>query len=111
MQINRVLAVVVLSVFGTGFSIAGWGSPNSTPAAALSQLLSAYSTYTANFTQQTYSNKGALIKRASGRVMLERPGKFRWETKQPLNQVIIANGHYLWVYDVDLMQANQASGI
>lgn len=40
-----------------------------------------------------------------GTMALERPGKFRWETLSPNHQIIIANGQYIWFYDVDLEQA------
>ena len=35
-----------------------------------------------------------------------RPGRFRWETSDPYQQTVIANGDTLWIYDVDLKQAS-----
>ena len=35
---------------------------------------------------------------------LSRPGRFRWQTNKPMAQTVIADGHRLWVYDVDLEQ-------
>lgn len=39
-----------------------------------------------------------------GDMALYRPGRFRWETKSPLEQLIVADSRRLWVYDVDLEQ-------
>lgn len=45
--------------------------------------------------------------KTTGKMALLRPGKFRWETQQPTQQLIIANGRYAWVYDVDLEQVTK----
>lgn len=73
----------------------------------LNTLLNAYQTYQANFTQETYMEGGGPAQKSSGRVMMMRPGKFRWETNQPTQQIVIANGDTLWIYDVDLQQATR----
>ena len=73
----------------------------------LSALLNRYTTYQANFKQTTYSQEGHATQKSSGRVMMMRPGKFRWETKKPLQQIVIANGRTLWIYDVALEQATK----
>lgn len=75
-----------------------------TPATDLSSLLNSIHTMKANFTQTIYDNNGKAIQKASGKMALERPGKFRWETKQPIPQLIIANDSKLWIYDPDLEQ-------
>jgi len=81
---------------------------NLTPAQArLSQLLNHFTTYQADFSQRTYSEQQQLMQEGEGAVALSRPGKFRWVTRKPTNQIIIANGNVLWIYDVDLMQATQ----
>jgi chaperone LolA len=35
---------------------------------------------------------------------MQRPGKFRWDYLSPYEQVIVADGKKLWVYDKDLEQ-------
>jgi outer membrane lipoprotein carrier protein len=58
----------------------------------------------AEFTQ-TVSAQGFADKEISkGLFQLLRPGKFRWDYKQPYQQQIIADGDKLWVYDVDMDQ-------
>jgi len=62
----------------------------------------------AHFNQTSYVKKQP-AKNASGHMALQRPGKFRWEITQPNRQIIIADGQYLWIYDVDLEQATRQS--
>ncbi len=46
------------------------------------------------------------ISRSSGTIALSRPGRFRWHTKKPMEQLIVADGNKLWIYDVDLEQVS-----
>jgi outer membrane lipoprotein carrier protein len=39
-----------------------------------------------------------------GSMILERPGKFRWEVVRPNKQLIIINNNRLLLYDIDLSQ-------
>lgn len=80
-----------------------------TPASDLSSLLNSIHTMKANFKQTVYDNHGKAIQQATGKMALERPGKFRWETKNPIPQLIIANDAKLWIYDPDLEQVTVRS--
>ncbi len=75
-------------------------------AATLSSLLQNYRTYQANFSQTTFGGKGK-GGHSQGRVYIQRPGRFRWETSSPYEQVLVASGGQLWIYDKDLKQASQ----
>jgi outer membrane lipoprotein carrier protein len=57
----------------------------------------------ADFTQKMWAKKRVLSK-SSGSMALARPGHFRWETKKPMAQLLIADGKQFWLYDVDLEQ-------
>ena len=35
---------------------------------------------------------------------IQRPGRFRWELRQPNRQLLIADGQRIWFYDIDLQQ-------
>lgn len=70
--------------------------------------MGSYNSYQANFSQSTYGGKGK-SQQSQGRVYMQKPGKFRWETIKPYEQTVIANGDTLWIYDADLMQATQQS--
>ncbi len=78
-------------------------------ASDLEKNLGNYNAYQANFSQVNYDNKNKGGQKSQGRVYMQRPGKFRWETTNPYQQTVIANGNKLWIYDVDLKQASQQS--
>ncbi|MBA2651359.1 MAG: outer membrane lipoprotein chaperone LolA [Tatlockia sp.] len=69
----------------------------------LQTKLNAMRTLTADF-KQVVKSKQKEISNSSGTMALERPGKFRWQTKEPMEQLIVADGKKLWVFDVDLEQ-------
>jgi outer membrane lipoprotein carrier protein len=69
----------------------------------LQTKLNAIRTMSASF-DQTVNAKKRVISRSSGTMALLRPGHFRWQTKEPMEQLVIADGSHLWIYDVDLEQ-------
>ncbi len=58
----------------------------------------------ADFTQQVFGPRQELLQDSSGQVIVQRPGKFRWDYNKPFQQHIVADGEKLWLYDVDLEQ-------
>ncbi len=79
---------------------------NLNAAEKLSPLLSGVKSMTANFTQTT-QGAGARNGNFSGTMSVQRPNQFRWQTASPAEQLIVANGDTLWVYDKDLKQATK----
>ena len=77
---------------------------NLTAVKRLNKLLTNTKSMTANFSQTT---KGASNGQFSGSMSVQRPNNFRWETKSPSEQLIVANGNSMWVYDKDLEQATK----
>lgn len=71
----------------------------------LQAKLNTMRTMGASFHQTVSANKRT-ISQSSGTMALSRPGRFRWETKTPMEQLVIADGQRLWVYDVDLEQVS-----
>ncbi|CDZ78594.1 Outer-membrane lipoprotein carrier protein precursor [Legionella massiliensis] len=69
----------------------------------LQTRLNAMHSLTANF-NQVVKTKQKEISHSTGTMALERPGRFRWQTKDPMEQLVVADGKKLWVYDVDLEQ-------
>ncbi len=69
--------------------------------------LASFKSMRANFQQALYSEAKMPASKSSGKMAILRPGKFRWETKSPNDQILIANGTTLWIYDVDLEQATK----
>ncbi len=96
------LHTVGVALVGLSLSAVSFANPS----ANLNKLLSATKSMTADFSQTT---KGAKTTTFSGKMAVERPNKFRWETTSPASQLIVANGNTLWVYDKDLAQATRQS--
>jgi outer membrane lipoprotein carrier protein len=70
-------------------------------------LMRGFSNYSANFEQYTKDEKGRKGEISTGRMNVQRPNKFRWETKEPFPQLIVSDGKNIWVYDPDLEQASR----
>lgn len=62
------------------------------------------STLTTSFQQNIHDDSGKLLQSSSGVMYLKRPKLFRFETKSPVKQLIVADGTKLWIYDPDLEQ-------
>ena len=77
---------------------------NLVAAQRLNKLLTNTKAMTANFSQTT---KGANSGTFKGSMTVQRPNNFRWETTSPSEQLIVANGSSLWIYDKDLQQATK----
>ena len=60
----------------------------------------------ANFTQTVTSPDGKRKKVSSGHFEFERPNRFRFAYAKPFEQVIVADGQKVWIYDADLNQAS-----
>ena len=64
-------------------------------------------TLTARFSQETWDVDGDLVDEAEGDFALMRPGRFRWHTESPYDQLVVADGKSIWMYDVELEQATR----
>ena len=69
----------------------------------------------ANFTQTVTSPDGAKKKTSSGSFEFIRPDRFRFAYSKPFEQLIVGDGHKVWLFDPDLNQvsvrkASQALG-
>jgi len=60
----------------------------------------------ASFTQTVTSTDGARKKTSSGQFEFARPNRFRFAYSKPFEQLIVADGQKVWIYDVDLNQAS-----
>jgi outer membrane lipoprotein carrier protein len=67
-----------------------------------------------SFLTQTTSARGEFVQRvmrdsstqqSTGRFAFQRPGKFRWTYEKPYEQLIVADGQRLTLFDTDLNQA------
>ena len=56
------------------------------------------SQFSADFLQESTIKAMEITDFASGRVYVRYPGMMRWEYEKPERQVIITDGHQLWIY-------------
>jgi outer membrane lipoprotein carrier protein len=70
----------------------------------LRTFLDELDTLTADFSQEVVNRDLELVESATGRVVLQKPGRFRWDYQQPFERVIVADGERVWLYEADLDQ-------
>jgi len=75
----------------------------------LRQFLDDTETLRANFFQELLGPDGEVIELASGALSIKRPGRFLWRYAEPIEQLVVADGANLWIYDVELEQATVTS--
>jgi outer membrane lipoprotein carrier protein len=71
--------------------------------------LAGLSSWSADFAQTIEDGQGKVLRSASGKFYLQRPGKFRWDYAEPSQQLVLGTGKEIWFYDKDLQQANVRS--
>jgi len=67
------------------------------------------STLRAEFRQEILDAAGAVREQADGTLLLEKPGRFRWEYRHPSEQLLVSDGKTVWLYDADLEQVTVRS--
>jgi outer membrane lipoprotein carrier protein len=60
--------------------------------------------FQADFEQVLVDERGRLLEKARGSMVLVRPGRFRWDYREPYPQLIVADGEHVWIYDPELSQ-------
>ena len=73
-------------------------------AARLGALLAGMQRIEASFSQRLLDEQGESMQESSGRVLIAHPGRFRWETTAPFEQLVVSDGTTVWQYDADLAQ-------
>jgi outer membrane lipoprotein carrier protein len=57
-----------------------------------------------NFSQTVYDAHGNVTGSSHGTLALQAPRLFRWQVSDPYQQLIVADGKKVWVYEPDLQQ-------
>ncbi len=70
----------------------------------LRQFLGAMQDLRAEFRQEIIGSEQELVEQAAGTVVLSKPGRFRWDYREPYERVIVADGERVWLYEADLEQ-------
>lgn len=77
---------------------------------ALDHFLHGLNSLSADFTQSVTDSHGEPAGAGSGKLLVQRPGKFRWDyapreaNAQSRGQLLVADGRNLWFYDRELAQ-------
>jgi outer membrane lipoprotein carrier protein len=98
----RLLAVVL--ALG-GLSLLG-GAARADAVDTLREFVRDVKTGSAAFTQTVVATDGARSKTSSGRFEFQRPNRFRFAYAKPFEQLIVADGTKVWIFDTDLNQAS-----
>jgi outer membrane lipoprotein carrier protein len=97
----KIMKRIILLAFFIGMQTNGYAQDATDE---LNQLLAETHTMRADFSQTISDKTAKQLQSATGKMALERPGKFRWEVLEPTAQLVVANGQRLWIYDPDLEQ-------
>ena len=66
--------------------------------------LKTFDSMSTEFSQVTMDQNGEVLQSLSGTLSVQRPGKMRWQTNPPYEQLVVSDGSSVWVYDMDLEQ-------
>jgi outer membrane lipoprotein carrier protein len=101
------IATAMLFAVGPSAALSQGVAPAAT---ALDRYLEGLVSWRAEFTQSTTDARGRTRPVQEGLLVVQRPGRFRWEIRvagsstAPAAQVMVADGKNLWFYDRDLEQ-------
>lgn len=80
-----------------------------TPLERLSGFLDRVQTLSAEFRQVQGPRGEAGGEESRGSLLIKRPGRFRWDYREPYERVVVADGRELWIYEADLAQVTVRS--
>jgi len=92
------------AAFLTSLSQTAGASSLDTLARFLQTTRSGRADFTQVVTPPAKAGQASRSKISSGRFAFVRPSRFRFDYRKPFEQVIVADGETLWLYDVDLEQ-------
>lgn len=94
--LTRAFCIALLCVTSIAHAVAG--------SERLQQFFTDVKSLRADFEQTVTDANGKIMQQAKGVFVLQRPGRFRWDYRAPYQQLLIADGRKLWIYDTDLEQ-------
>ncbi len=103
----RVTKLFCLLAFG--FLLNSFQAHAETMAKKLKPFLQELSSFEADFQQIVTDENGYSLQSLNGKIALLKPNLFRWETNDPLNQLLISDGQKIWLFDRDLEQVTVRS--
>jgi outer membrane lipoprotein carrier protein len=95
---------LLLRILALALALAASAPSQASAVAALREFLTQTRTARGEFTQQVTRGTAQAAPPSSGSFAFERPGRFRWTYLKPYEQVLVADGERLYLYDRDLNQ-------
>ena len=92
------LAVVLLTLGDAGAALADSGRER------LDSFLDGMRTLNGVFEQSVFDENLRRLEQSRGTLALQRPNRFRFEYVEPFEQLIVADGESVWLYDRELEQ-------
>ncbi len=102
---GKVLGLVSLALLGCSTLMAAPQKQDSSE--QLIAALHKIDTFKANFVQKIHDANGEHVAKSQGEIMVRRPGKFYWKSQSPDPILVVADGKFLWTYDIDLSQVTK----
>ena len=101
MKLSRpILLSLLLSLVGLPL----WAGGGDRAVADLGERLAPLETLSARFNQTVTSADGYIAQETTGTMAVARPGKVRWHSDAPYEQLVVSDAETLWLYDPDLEQ-------
>ena len=97
---KSLLGVLLLGVLLSGGATSLWADE---ACDALWHKLHDITSMQAHFLQKVRV-KQKVLSQSTGQMAFARPKHFRWDTKDPVPQLLVADGQQFWLYDIDLEQ-------
>lgn len=85
-------------------SLPTWAGGGDGAVAALGKRLAPLETLSARFNQTVTSADGYIAQETTGKLTVARPGKVRWHSDPPYEQLVVSDAKTLWLHDPDLEQ-------
>lgn len=101
---SLVLVVMAAAMAAAPQARAGDAAADRAAGERVERHLERLDTLRAEFAQQLFDAGGELRDESQGTVALARPGRFRWDYRQPAGQLLVSDGLSVWLYDADLEQ-------
>lgn len=102
--LRTLVGLVCIASFAFGFKVYAGEAVD-----RLQEFYRNFTSMSADFVQILKDAEGEVIQESSGKLILQRPGKFRWDYEKPYPQQIVTDGTRLWIYDQDLEQVTVKS--
>ncbi len=96
--------VCVFCLLSTGHVAHAQEATTDSGYAVLDRFFNGLQTLQAEFSQSVQDSRGQVTDKSGGKLIIKKPGKFRWDYLKPSAQTIVSDGARIWLYDPELEQ-------